>query len=28
MRTDHVSIVKFYEAYEDYKYVHLVMELC
>lgn len=25
---DHPNIVKFYETYVDYRYVHIVMELC
>lgn len=27
-RTDHPNIAKFFETYEDEKYVHIVMELC
>jgi len=27
-RLDHPNIVKFYETYEDAKYLHMVMELC
>jgi serine/threonine protein kinase len=28
LQTDHPHIVKFYEAFLDHKYVHIVMELC
>lgn len=28
LQTDHTHIVKFYEAFLDHKYVHIVMELC
>lgn len=28
LQVDHPYIVKFYEAFLDHKYVHLVMELC
>ena len=28
LSVDHPNIVKFYEAFLDHKYVHLVMELC
>jgi calcium-dependent protein kinase len=28
LSVDHPYIVKFYEAFLDHKYVHLVMELC
>ena len=27
-KLDHPNIVKFYETYVDYRYVHIVMELC
>lgn len=27
-KIDHPNIVKFYEAFEDNKYLHLVMEFC
>ena len=25
---DHPNIIKFHETYSDYRYVHIVMELC
>ena len=28
LKVDHPYIVKFYEAFLDHKYVHLVMEYC
>jgi len=28
LQVDHPNIIKFYEAYRDNKYYHLVMELC
>ena len=28
MQVDHPNIIKYYESYEDDKYIHLVMEMC